>query len=380
MPDGATLRFGLVGTGYWARETHARRYRRRPGRHPGRRVGPRPCGRLRARGRVWRGRVWRGRHVHGLRRASWRRSTPSRSRFRPTCSRPSRFGPRQAGKHLLLEKPMALDEAERRPGRGGRGVQRRGGPGLLHPPVLAARRGPGSRRSTPTRGSAARRMLAGLGAHRRQPVQHPVASPSTAGCGTLDRTPSWTSGGRSARWCGSVAEPGAPDVTHLVLHHESGASSTSTLTLSAPDAADGFTMMLWGPRGRTGCPIDDVDSMTALTVAAEELCGHGPDRPARPPGERAHGTRRPAGPARRPAPARRGSRGREVAGHRLPAGAHRRARGDRRPRARGRRGPVPRAVVPGQHRAPRASAWTARSTRTRSGRSGSSTRSRPATA
>ena len=68
-----------------------------------------------------------------------------------------------------------------------------------------------------------------------------------------------------------VAEPGGTQTTHLVIHHESGATSTATLTLSAPDAADGFTMMLWGPRGRTQLPIDDVDSRAALTVAAQEL-------------------------------------------------------------------------------------------------------------
>jgi predicted dehydrogenase len=68
-----------------------------------------------------------------------------------------------------------------------------------------------------------------------------------------------------------TADSGAPDVTHLVLHHESGASSTCTLTLSAPDAADGYTMMLWGPAGRSRMPVDAVDSLTAHTVAIEEL-------------------------------------------------------------------------------------------------------------
>ena len=68
-----------------------------------------------------------------------------------------------------------------------------------------------------------------------------------------------------------TADAGAPDVTHLVLHHGGGASSTCTLTLSAPDAADGFTMMLWGPAGRTQLPIDEVDSLAALTQAAEAV-------------------------------------------------------------------------------------------------------------
>ena len=56
-----------------------------------------------------------------------------------------------------------------------------------------------------------------------------------------------------------------------MLHHEGGASSTCTLTLSAPDAADGFTMMLWGPTGRSRLPIDEVDSLSAHTVAITDL-------------------------------------------------------------------------------------------------------------
>jgi hypothetical protein len=56
-----------------------------------------------------------------------------------------------------------------------------------------------------------------------------------------------------------------------VLHHEGGATSSVTLTLSAPDAADGYSLQLWGSAGRSDMPVDLVDSRQALTVAVTEL-------------------------------------------------------------------------------------------------------------
>lgn len=66
---------------------------------------------------------------------------------------------------------------------------------------------------------------------------------------------------------------GAADLTYLVLHHENGASSSATLTLSAPDAADGFTLQLWGASGRSDLPIASVVSRDAAVVAVTELAG-----------------------------------------------------------------------------------------------------------
>ena len=72
---------------------------------------------------------------------------------------------------------------------------------------------------------------------------------------------------------GVTALSGGPDLTYLVLRHRDGASSTSTLTLSAPDAADGFSLMVWGSEGRSHLPVDEVDSLVALTRAADDLVG-----------------------------------------------------------------------------------------------------------
>jgi hypothetical protein len=47
---------------------------------------------------------------------------------------------------------------------------------------------------------------------------------------------------------------GAGDLVHLVLRHESGASSTATLTLFAPAAAATREVWLWGERGVSTMP------------------------------------------------------------------------------------------------------------------------------
>jgi len=67
------------------------------------------------------------------------------------------------------------------------------------------------------------------------------------------------------------ATMGAPDVTHLVLRHESGASSTATVTLSAPPAASGDNLFVWGEAGRSVMPAGPFDDVEALRIAAAEL-------------------------------------------------------------------------------------------------------------
>jgi hypothetical protein len=68
-----------------------------------------------------------------------------------------------------------------------------------------------------------------------------------------------------------TADAGRPDVTHLVLHHQGGATSTVTVTLSAPDAAAGFDMYVWGERGRSAAPPEEDHAQQALRVALTEL-------------------------------------------------------------------------------------------------------------
>ena len=68
-----------------------------------------------------------------------------------------------------------------------------------------------------------------------------------------------------------TAVGGRADVTHLVLRHEAGATSTVTTTQSAPEAAAGVTVFVWGEAGRSVMPTELVDEPAALRVAAAEL-------------------------------------------------------------------------------------------------------------
>jgi predicted dehydrogenase len=68
-----------------------------------------------------------------------------------------------------------------------------------------------------------------------------------------------------------TADAGQRDVTHLVLHHESGVTSTVTVTLSAPPAAEGFELWLWGEAGRFALPTVPEDPVPALRTALTEL-------------------------------------------------------------------------------------------------------------
>lgn len=63
----------------------------------------------------------------------------------------------------------------------------------------------------------------------------------------------------------------AHDMMHIVFAHEHDRTSSCSMTLRAPDAADGFGTLVWGPSGRVDLPVDDVDPRAAFTTAYEEL-------------------------------------------------------------------------------------------------------------
>jgi predicted dehydrogenase len=71
-----------------------------------------------------------------------------------------------------------------------------------------------------------------------------------------------------------LADAGPADVSHLVLHHESGASSTVTVTLSAPEAAEGFELYLWGATGRSTAPREQDQAVVPLRPALAELAAN----------------------------------------------------------------------------------------------------------
>jgi predicted dehydrogenase len=67
------------------------------------------------------------------------------------------------------------------------------------------------------------------------------------------------------------ASAGQGDLTHLVLTHEGGATSTATLTLSAPAAAAAASLYVWGEAGRSIMPSTPWDPVDCLRTALAEL-------------------------------------------------------------------------------------------------------------
>lgn len=68
-----------------------------------------------------------------------------------------------------------------------------------------------------------------------------------------------------------TADAGRADITHLVLHHESGATSAVTVTLSAPAIAEGVDLQVWGDSGRSAMPAEPDQPIVALRTALAEL-------------------------------------------------------------------------------------------------------------
>ncbi|MFJ6739624.1 Gfo/Idh/MocA family protein [Streptomyces sp. NPDC091279] len=69
----------------------------------------------------------------------------------------------------------------------------------------------------------------------------------------------------------AAAVPGPGDTTQLVLDHEGGASSSLTLSLTAPPAATGSGVELRGASGVTSLPDTPFEAVAALKRAADAL-------------------------------------------------------------------------------------------------------------
>lgn len=71
-----------------------------------------------------------------------------------------------------------------------------------------------------------------------------------------------------------TAEAGPGDVTHLILHHTSGASAAVTVTLSAPESAAVARLELWGAGGRSAAPLETDQPTDPLRTAVAELAAN----------------------------------------------------------------------------------------------------------
>jgi len=257
------MRFGLAGTGYWARTAHA------------------PA--LAAADDVEFTAVW-GRNPQAAAGLAARYQAAAYDDIAgflaavdavsfavpPDVQAPLATRAAQAGKHLLLEKPIALSQEA-----ADALVDAVGQAAVASVVFFTQRFQPD-----------VRAWLAGLHAQGGWTGGVSAWLGSALGESSPFNTP-WR-GERGALWdigphmvsllwasLGPVtsvtADAGPADVTHLILHHQSGATSTTTLTLSATEEAAGFEAYLWGEHGRSAAPPGSADEATALRTALAEL-------------------------------------------------------------------------------------------------------------
>ena len=265
------MRFGLVGTGYWARVTHAAAISSTPGAT------------LSA--------VWGRDRDKAAALADEHGATPFAGEeaidafldtvdavafsVPPNVQAPFATRAARAGKHLLLEKPIALSSEEADAlvsavdqarvasvvfftlrffgeirawltDENARGGWTGGGWSGGHGEWLGAVINPENPFNTPWRNEKG--GLWDVGPH--------VLSLLWASLGPITNV---------------RAVAGRADLTHLVLTHESGATSTATVTLSAPPAAAATNFYVWGEAGRSVMPSAVWDPVECLRTALTEL-------------------------------------------------------------------------------------------------------------
>jgi predicted dehydrogenase len=68
-----------------------------------------------------------------------------------------------------------------------------------------------------------------------------------------------------------TAATGLGDTVHLLLGHQGGASGTLTLSQTVPPAAEGRSFQLYGPKGRSAVPPFELAHLVALEAAIGQL-------------------------------------------------------------------------------------------------------------
>jgi predicted dehydrogenase len=71
-----------------------------------------------------------------------------------------------------------------------------------------------------------------------------------------------------------TARSGLADVTHLILRHETGVTSSVTVTLDATESARLAHLYLWGQAGRSVAPMEAEQPVTPLRTALTELAAN----------------------------------------------------------------------------------------------------------
>jgi predicted dehydrogenase len=265
------MRFGLVGTGYWARVTHAAAISTTPGATLGAVWGRNQQAAKELASEhgatAFTGEDAIDDFIHAVDAVAF--SVP------PYVQAPIATRAAQAGKHLLLEKPLALSIADA--DAVVEAVEAAGVASLVFFTLRFSAEIRAWLTDENARGGWAGNGWSGghgewLGAALTPENPFDTQWRHEHG-GLWDLGPHvlsllWASLGPVTR---VSATGGAADLTHLVLAHESGATSTATVTLSAPPAAAAMNLYVWGEAGRSIMPTTPVDPVQCLCSAITEL-------------------------------------------------------------------------------------------------------------
>ena len=257
------LRFGLVGTGHWARLAHAPTLASTDG--------------------IELAAVWGRNQAAAAELAAAYHAVPHEDlatflaavdgvafAVPPDVQAPIAARAARAGKHLLLEKPIALSGADA--DELAEAVEQNGVASVVFFTLRFQPRMRAWLASVTTRGGWAGGAAAWFGSSLL--ASSPFNTPWRREKGAL-----WDLGPHlvSLLWpvLGPVtsvtADAGPEDVAHLVLHHQGGPSSVVTVTQSAGEAARGFEAYVWGAAGQSDAPAAASDPVVPLRTALTEL-------------------------------------------------------------------------------------------------------------
>jgi predicted dehydrogenase len=260
------LRFALVGTGYWARIAHAPALASADG--------------------VELAAVWGRNQEAAAALAAAHQATAYEDidamlaavdgvafAVPPDVQAPIAAAAARAGKHLLLEKPIAISEAE------ADDLVEAVTRGQVASVVFFTLRFQAAMRAWLAEVTARGEWTGGIASWFGSSLleSSPFNSPWRREKGALwDIAPHVV----SLLWAvlgpvTSVTADGGPaDVSHLILHHRDGASSTVTVSQSAGEKAAGLEAFVWGSSGRSAAPAAASDPVPPLRTALAELTGN----------------------------------------------------------------------------------------------------------
>ena len=262
----APLRFGLVGTGYWARTAHAPALASTDG--------------------IELAAVWGRDPRAATALAAEYQAAPYESleamlaavdavafAVPPDVQAPIAAAAAQAGKHLLLEKPLATTDA------GAAELAAAVAGAQVASVVFFILRFRAEIRAwladVTARGGWAGGLASWFGSSLLE--SSPFNTPWRRDKGALwDLAPHviallWAALGPVTS---VTADAGPADVSHLVLHHQGGPSSTVTVSQNGGEAAAGFEAYLWSDSGRSVVPRLAPDPVPPLRTALSELAGN----------------------------------------------------------------------------------------------------------